>query len=321
MQPVELSRRELSRIAREEGYTRTAFGPFLRAVLFDYAIIGLTAALVVAVAGTPMLYLLLPLAWLVIASRQHALLILMHDCTHGVAHEKRSVNDLLGELVCASPMAVSMATYRLAHLAHHRAPNTDEDPDLARKMADPEEAATWQFPRAGSAAGGLGRLWWRSLTYLLRSLGDNSAAAGDPPPSSVRGLAAMRLALYALVAVLLTTHGAWGWFLLLWIAPLVLVLPLIMRLRSIAEHFGLPWRTDYDASRTVLAGAAERFLLAPHGINYHLEHHLVASVPFSRLAALHRRFMQLEAYRTRAHITEGYLTGRRPLIRELFQPA
>ena len=167
---------------------------------------------------------------------------------------------------------------------------------------------------------GFARLWWRSVTYRARSLGDNSAA-GTNSYSPVPGLKAVRVALYAAVALLLTAYGGWLWFALLWIVPLVLVLPLVMRLRSIAEHFALPHTCVYDGSRTVIAGAVERFLLAPHGIKFHLEHHLGASVPFSRLQALHERFMANEAYRRQAHVNHGYLAGARPLLRELFVPA
>ncbi len=319
MQPDDALKRKLAHLAREEGYAGPAFAPFLRALVFDYAVLTGVIALILWSADSVWLYALLPCAWVVIASRQHALLILMHECTHGVAHPSRVINDFLGEILCASPMAVSMATYRQAHLAHHRSPNTDDDPDWRRKLDDPAEAATWQFPQRSGAVLGFARLWWRSVTYLARSLGENSAA-GNTSHSPVPGLKAMRLVLYATVALLLTAFGGWLWFVLLWLVPLVLVLPLIMRFRSIAEHFALAHTSVYDGSRTVIAGGLERFLLAPHGINFHLEHHLVASVPFSRLHALHERFMTNEQYRRQAHVNLGYLTGQRPLLRELFAP-
>jgi len=59
-----------------------------------------------------------------------------------------------------------------------------------------------------------------------------------------------------------------------------LVLPLIMRIRSIAEHFALRHDHPLRQTRTVRAGRLERLLIAPHYIGLHIDHHLAASVPF-----------------------------------------
>jgi fatty acid desaturase len=50
----------------------------------------------------------------------------------------------------------------------------------------------------------------------------------------------------------------------------------------------------------------ERLIFCPGNVNYHLAHHLFPSVPFFNLPRLHRRLMQEEVFRERAHITVGY---------------
>ncbi|MFT5014571.1 MAG: fatty acid desaturase, partial [Dinoroseobacter sp.] len=40
----------------------------------------------------------------------------------------------------------------------------------------------------------------------------------------------------------------------------------------------------------------ERLFIAPHRVNYHLEHHMLASVPIYRLQTLHRILMNKGYY-------------------------
>ena len=76
---------------------------------------------------------------------------------------------------------------------------------------------------------------------------------------------------------------------MLWILPLVTVVQAILRLRAIAEHGAT---TDFSspltAARTNLAPAWLAWLVFPHHVNYHIEHHLYASVPHYNLPELHR---------------------------------
>jgi fatty acid desaturase len=78
-------------------------------------------------------------------------------------------------------------------------------------------------------------------------------------------------------------------YLVLWILPLVTVVQAILRLRAIAEHGAT---TDFSspltAARTNVAPAWLEWLIFPHHVNYHVEHHLYASVPHYHLPALHR---------------------------------
>ena len=85
-----------------------------------------------------------------------------------------------------------------------------------------------------------------------------------------------------------------------------LVLPLIMRIRSIAEHFALRHDHDLRQSRTVRAGRIERLLIAPHHIGLHIDHHMLASVPFFNLPRLHELLLECDDYRHNAHLNDGY---------------
>jgi fatty acid desaturase len=82
-------------------------------------------------------------------------------------------------------------------------------------------------------------------------------------------------------------------YLVLWILPLVTVVQAILRLRAIAEHGAT---TDFSspltAARTNTGPAWLEWLIFPHHVNYHIEHHLYASVPHYNLKRLSREMAQ-----------------------------
>jgi fatty acid desaturase len=85
-----------------------------------WVVIGLTMAI------AALWPVFVPLAVLVIGTRQLGLFILMHDAAHGLLHPNRKVNDWVGYWLCSS----SLIEYRPYHLQHHRFVQQAEDPDL-----------------------------------------------------------------------------------------------------------------------------------------------------------------------------------------------
>ena len=62
----------------------------------------------------------------------------------------------------------------------------------------------------------------------------------------------------------------------------------ILRLRAVCEHGAVTdLSTPLTAARTNLVGPLARFVMFPHHVNYHVEHHLFTAVPHYRLPALH----------------------------------
>jgi hypothetical protein len=62
-----------------------------------------------------------------------------------------------------------------------------------------------------------------------------------------------------------------------------------MRIRSIAEHAMIPDPADeMKNTRTTVARWWERLLIAPNCVNFHLEHHLLPTVPHYNLRRMHR---------------------------------
>jgi fatty acid desaturase len=75
---------------------------------------------------------------------------------------------------------------------------------------------------------------------------------------------------------------------LLWAGAWLTTNTLVTRIRAIAEHALTPDADDpLNNTRTTLARSWERLLIAPNRVNYHLEHHLLMTVPHYQLPRLH----------------------------------
>jgi fatty acid desaturase len=237
----------------------------------------------------------------VIATRQHSLMIMLHEGTHYRLCRNRKINDWVSELVLAWPVLISARSYRANHFAHHRYLNTDRDPDWVRRRGD----QNWVFPKrpremAVLLLGDLTGLGAVALVKLLRTV-----ASRDTDVS--KGFLMARYLYYAAVMAIAFRTGTAHLLLLYWFVPLFTCLVCIFRIRSIAEHSALgAARTPYAGTRTTLLSFLERIFLAPNNVNYHLEHHLYPSVPFFQLPRLHALLCAKPEFR-QAHMTRGYV--------------
>ena len=246
-----------------------------------------------------------PLLYLVvvafIGARQHAMLILMHDGTHYRLFRNRRLNDWITELLLAWPHLVTMRSYRENHLAHHNYVNTQKDPDWLRKEGNDE----WQFPQTRTKLFGI---FVRDLIgigglNLIRLASSLSSAVSVPSKTFSR----IRLAFYMVILGGMIAAGCGKILLMYWVIPYFTWLILIMRIRSIAEHFAINGSDDaYGQTRTTHAGILARVFIAPKNVNYHIEHHFFPSVPFYRLPQLHALLMSDAGFAGAAHITQSY---------------
>ena len=245
----------------------------------------------------PALYLL-AVAW--IGARQHALVVLMHDAAHYRAAKNRKFNDLLGVLA-GGPLFISLHAYRHEHFAHHRHVNTVDDPQWVDR-----DTPDWNFPKTRR-----GLVWL--LVVNLFGLG-----AVDTVRYTLRlqnrlvrhGAGIWLIAMQPLLTVCIVTAviatGNLLPFAIYWLVPIATWLSMILRIRSIAEHYALPHDHVWLETRTVVPTILEALFIAPNNIAYHIEHHQYPSVPFYQLPRLHKSLMELKAFRENAHLTQGY---------------
>lgn len=243
-------------------------GPWLRAAAIDWAVI---AVVFVAVARLdhPLAY---ALAVIPLGSRQQALGALFHDASHRLITRRRRWNDVLGSVLAAWPLGLTLGGYRRYHIAHHDGLGTPRDPELTHKST----LRQWRLPASPLA--------------VLRDFASDLVGGGLPhlvaagrltrPVSlaETAGIATFWLAVFG---------AAWElhvlWIPLLWIAAVATVFWSGVRLRIWTEHLGtlgthrisVPWWLGH--------------LIMPHDIGLHWEHHHFPGVPFwnlSRVRAL-----------------------------------
>ena len=104
---------------------------------------------------------------------------------------------------------------------------------------------------------------------------------------------------------LLTGHMAALYYVLLWLVPLFTSFSFFMILRQLVQHGNgdRGWLTN---TRTFFVGPMIRFAVFPMGQDYHLPHHIYATIPHYRLHKLHQKLMEVPEYRERAVVVEGY---------------
>lgn len=226
----------------------------------------------------------IPAGVLLIGNRQLGLLILMHDAAHGLLHSSRKLNDWIGTWLCGSELPV----YRLYHLQHHRFVQQAEDPDLVLSAPFPVSRASLLRKIVRDLSG---------QTFFRQHIGDVLRSIRVRAPGMSRWhtvqSAAYQQRLFLLFNgssfFLFCLAGQGRIWLALWLLPMITWLPLITRVRNIAEHALLvPNASDpLQHARTTNASLVARLLVAPYWVNYHCEHHLFTPIPCWNLPRAH----------------------------------
>jgi fatty acid desaturase len=224
-------------------------------------------------------------AFVIVATRQHALNNLVHEAAHYSVSRDKRLNDWISDVLFAAPHLISTSGYRDKHMLHHV--------HLGKAGVDTEikpryliRGSRFVVRTAGSLFGH--GFWQATQTYI----------------PSVKGGTRQRVRMLGLIAV---TNGAlltYCWWLAvpaayvyLWLLPLVTLTLYLGTLRVIAEHqpgpYALERNEDYEhdfepLTRSIPAGRIERFFLSPVNFCYHHEHHCFPGIPYSNLPRLHR---------------------------------
>lgn len=282
------------------------------AVLSTWAVIGGTFA---AVASTweylPVWgKLLMCIAALVIlAGRQLALVIIMHDASHQSLFKTKWLNDIATDWLCARPIWNDLKKYRAHHLRHHSKTSTVEDPDLSLVEGFPtsKKSLMRKFFRDVSGITGLKFALGRVLMDVekmewtvsndRRWISQEGRHWVDYPKAFLKnsgGAIATNAALFSILWA--AGHPK---LYVLWILAYLTPFPLFLRVRSMAEHAGMPTSNSaLTNTRSTKAGYIARALVAPIHVNFHKEHHLMATVPYFKLPKMHQMLLE------RGHVPE-----------------
>jgi sphingolipid delta-4 desaturase len=245
---------------------RQLFGNVPTTALFVLGIVGLQAGMAYLLRDRPWWASLLA-AWFVGALANHALWVLIHECSHNLVFKKGWPNALL-QIVANLPIVVPSAiSFRKYHLLHHNHQGVDT---LDADLASPFEAKV-----VGNTAAG--KIMWLLLFPLFQAL-------RIPRLKNIKFVDRW----YVLNFVVQFSFDAlvihyWGWsaFGYLALATFFSVGLHPVGARWIQEHYltGAPQETySYYGPYNVIA----------FNVGYHNEHHDLMRVPWTRLPELKR---------------------------------
>ena len=276
--------------------------PSALALAGEWAVILLTAAAALAW-WNPWTALL---AALVIATRQHALLVLYHDAVHGLISRRRRLNDFVINTAVGVPLLLPVHLYRALHVSHHRHLGTPHDPERVllyrgqRWSYRPLPAFALVAQLAGDLSG------WNALVMSWRYFAEQRRGGALRLP---RTRAYPELAVQCILFAALWLGAALLWPSLafrlaaLWFIPYLTLTQLLQKVRSFAEHTDAEGQDDRSCSWA--PGLAGRLTIWPYNINYHREHHARPGVPWNRLPAAFPQARQRPGAALRSHLWIG----------------
>jgi len=213
-----------------------------------------------------------------------------------------------GHSTPSSPFSQHPST--LDHLRHHSKTSTVDDPDLSLVIGFPttKKSLMRKFIRDLSGVTGfkfaVGRVLmdvekmeW-TVSNDRRWISQEGRRWFDYPKTFLKNSGGAIVTNAALFSALWASGHPKLYA--LWVLAYLTPFPLFLRVRSMAEHAGM--ETSHSAltnTRTTKAGYIARALVAPIHVNFHKEHHLMATVPYFKLPQMHQML------RNKGHVEEA----------------
>ncbi|OGT42248.1 MAG: hypothetical protein A3F42_05170 [Gammaproteobacteria bacterium RIFCSPHIGHO2_12_FULL_37_34] len=248
--------------------------------LYDYAIIAIAILLFYL---QPWCYLL---SVILIGSRQRALATLLHEAAHLCLAKHRHLNRFVGTYLSGYLILQEFDTYRDSHVKLHHA-----------YLGDPSKDPDYQYhiqQKLYNYTGSLG--FFRR--YILKPL--FLCQSGSycyylikhrliPKRKHLKNFLEM-LVLWCVIIAVCYYFDVLNYLLLLWFIPLVSTSVVFGWFNELAEHYPMIRINNNELymSRNRFSHWLEHFLFNTHNENYHLVHHLQASMPYWNLKKAHQ---------------------------------
>jgi beta-carotene hydroxylase len=202
-------------------------------------------------------------AWATIATNALAIYVgftPLHEAMHGVAHERKWVNGLVGRLG-GLPLTVPLPLFRGVHYEHHSHTNdVGRDPDHVVAHRPRLLLPLWCLAvMVTYRTAFYGRRLWRTRGQLVEAL-------------------AIDLGINAIIVAAIT--GGWiAPLAVVWLVPAAVALLFLAFAFDFLPHYPFDTRARYFDTRIYPGGVLNAVLL---GQNYHLIHHLWTTIPWFR---------------------------------------
>lgn len=256
----------------------------------------------------PSIFVIIPCLF-ILAGKQLGCAVLMHDSSHHSVFSNKKLNDFVGTWI-GYLLFNKMQSYRPYHKLHHVTTGTIEDPDLLLTRGYPTSRMSMIRKFSRDLFGITG--FKSSIALLMMSLGYikyTQAGVIEKTKKEDRKINWMGLIgpvisnsiLFALLAVLFDPR-----IYLFWLLAYFTTFQFCVRVRAMAEHSMVEDTTDpMKNTRTTKANFIERMLFAPYHVNYHLEHHMLMTVPSYNLPKMHQLLVD-RGYYEHGLLANGY---------------
>jgi len=251
------------------------------------------------------------LAIFIIATRQHILLLLVHEQAHRLAL-KSAYGDLFVNIFNAFPLLLmTVEGYSQVHMLHHRNYFTEKDDDISRKIGD-----NWTFsmPKRKLAKLFLTDLFALNVWKMIKGKMAKSDFTLFKRPSTI--LFWVRPTYFIAMGIILSITHTWGVFLLYWVLPLFTILQCIIRWGAICEHQYVPNAKLTDTTPIIMPLWWENMLLPNLNFNMHTYHHLFPGIAFCELPKAHEIF-QREKLIDESAVFKSYFSYLKFLVRPI----
>lgn len=227
---------------------------------------------------------------------------LQHEALHGIGFRSMRANTVAGILL-GLPMLTSFAAYQASHMRHHRRLGTPDN----------KEFFDYGDQYGTGSGGGVRRVlsWMYRFSMIAHYLGFFSTAgklaAGralpEEKPAAMRGIRRDYAVISGTLIVAVAASVATGSTLMLWIwlAPLVVASP-VHALIELPEHYRCETLTVdvFRNTRTIRSNRLAAWFT--NGNNFHVEHHLMPSLPIHQLSELHEALDGRHRYHHRTYL-------------------
>jgi fatty acid desaturase len=259
----------------------------------------------------------LPLGWaipagivivLLMGLRMNAFGVILHEGSHGLLAKSRTLNDRLCNWSVAFWTINSVEEYRPTHRLHHRYLGQEQDPDRNFYLVPARRGAL-----TGRIAQDLfGITAFRRATSRISGTSQESGA-----PASLLARPQLLIGKFVTQVVVLGQFLVFqGWargvafYVVFWLVPIICMYPMILRLKTITEHFD-PGLRDPTAVRWTARTSCASWL-QDHWVGarmeYHFEHHVIPTIPYRGLKRLHGQLADADLFgRHREVLSDGYV--------------
>jgi fatty acid desaturase len=259
----------------------------------------------------------LPLAWaipvgillvLLMGLRMNAFGVILHEGSHGLLAKSRRLNDRICNWGIAFWTINSVEEYRPTHRLHHRYLGQERDPDRVFYLVPFRRGALTSlllqdlfgvtaFRRATSRISGTSELSGAPASLLAR-------------PQLLVGKFITQVVVVGQFILFQGVRRGILFYVVFWLVPIVCMYPMILRLKTITEHFDPGLRDPNSVhwiARTSYAGWLENHLVGAR-MEFHFEHHVLPNIPYRGLKRLHRQLGQTDLFSNHGEvISHGYI--------------